>query len=592
MKKIFTIFILLFAACTTEPVEVHDDNAVLQKLFKDPTIECAELPDSICVWENGRITRLNCYNNSLTGGIPENIGKLTELTQLGLKSNDLKGEIPESMGDLINLTQLSLGNDSLSGNIPESIGKLKKLTLLDLSHNQLSGSIPEAIGELTALHTFLADSNKLKGTILENFCTIYPNLENYDLSGNQFCPPLPSCIDTPDDIGFQNCDTSCGSGNTYLNGYCYSQSGLDVLQGLIDSANSLNMVMDTDTIAGVQSLELGFQEWQSGRLKTLDCYWDTVSCNLSTDFPVNIINLDSLEYLDIQQNNITGGIPETLADLTNLKDLNISDNQLSGYLPESLCIDDTTVWTDFNLKNNLFCPCYPVCISSTYISPQNIDSCIGCDDDFVQLCSFSENVNILSGDSTCFKESNIVFLDTLIMNSYSTEPDSLDMEMDLDSDGIIQQLEIGEQWWSEGGLLQLIANGSGLTGSIPNSLGNLDTLFILDLSNNYLTGPIPESIDSMNSLWKLYLSNNQLSGEIPDNIANLTEITELQLHNNLFSGSFPEIICEDLELNWSDELLPGSSSIFNNQLCPPYPECIKPFVGVQDTLNCSESESQ
>ena len=95
----------------------------------------------------------------------------------------------------------------------------------------------------------------------------------------------------------------------------------------------------------------------------------------------------------------------------------------------------------------------------------------------------------------------------------------------------------------------------------------------------------------MNSLWKLYLSNNQLGGEIPDNIANLTEITELQLHNNLFSGSFPEIICEDLELNWSNELLPGSSSIFNNQLCPPYPECITPFVGVQDTSNCPESES-
>ena len=111
-------------------------------------------------------------------------------------------------------------------------------------------------------------------------------------------------------------------------------------------------------------------------------------------------------------------------------------------------------------------------------------------------------------------------------------------------------------------------------------------MFILDLSNNYLTGPIPESIDSMNSLWKLYLSNNQLNGEIPDNIANLTEITELQLHNNLFSGSFPEIICEDLELNWSDELLPGSSSIFNNHLCPSYPGCIAPFVGVQDTSIC------
>ena len=105
------------------------------------------------------------------------------------------------------------------------------------------------------------------------------------------------------------------------------------------------------------------------------------------------------------------------------------------------------------------------------------------------------------------------------MNSYSTEPDSLDMEMDLDSDGIIQQLEIGDQWWSEGGLLQLIANGSGLTGSIPNSLGNLDTLFILDLSNNHLTGPIPESIDSMNSLWKLHLSTISFHQDLPKEIS-------------------------------------------------------------------------
>ena len=151
MKKIFTIFILLFAACTTEPVEVHDDNAVLQKLFKDSTIECAELPDSICVWENGRITRLNCYNSSLTGGIPENIGKLTELTQLGLKSNDLKGEIPVEIGNLTNLTHLYLHNNNLTGEMPESIGDLTNLTHLNISENQLEGVIPEGICNLSNL---------------------------------------------------------------------------------------------------------------------------------------------------------------------------------------------------------------------------------------------------------------------------------------------------------------------------------------------------------------------------------------------------------------------------------------------------------
>ena len=175
-------------SCTpTEPVEIHNDNAVLYTLLKmgTDTIEikdCVDLPDSICVWEDDRITLLNLFNMELSGTIPDEIGNLTELKQLGLKSNNFNGGIPESIGDLINLTQLSLGNDSLSGNIPESIGKLKKLTFLDLSHNQLSGSIPEAIGELTALRTFFADSNNLSGTISDDFCTIFSKLIYYDLS--------------------------------------------------------------------------------------------------------------------------------------------------------------------------------------------------------------------------------------------------------------------------------------------------------------------------------------------------------------------------------------------------------------------------
>ena len=381
MKKIFTIFILLFTACTTEPVEVHDDNAVLQKLFNDPTIECAELPDSICVWENGRITRLNCYNSSLTGGIPENIGKLTELTQLGLKSNDLKGEIPESIGNLINLTQLSLGNDSLSGNIPESIGKLKKLTLLDLSHNQLSGSIPEAIGELTALHTFLADSNNLSGTIPDDICTIYPNFINFDLSGNQFCPPLPDCIDTPDLLGYQECE-DCGEGLTQLNGYCYSQIDLDLLQILIVNSNpdSLNITMDADTIAGVQPLELGIQEWHAGRIEILDCFWDSESCNLSSELPTAISNLDSLKYLDLQHNNLRGEFPESIGDLINLTYLNISENQLEGVIPEGICNLSNLLWdstfstTSSTLFNNQLCPPYPECIK-LYVGEQDTSNC-------------------------------------------------------------------------------------------------------------------------------------------------------------------------------------------------------------------------
>ncbi len=94
--KISLIFILLMAACTTEPVEIHDDNAVLHTLLNmgTGTIEikdCVDLPDSICVWEDGRITLLNLFNMELNGTIPDEIGNLTELKQLGLKSNNFNG---------------------------------------------------------------------------------------------------------------------------------------------------------------------------------------------------------------------------------------------------------------------------------------------------------------------------------------------------------------------------------------------------------------------------------------------------------------------------------------------------------------------
>jgi len=578
IKYFFIIIIFLISCAPTEPVEKHDDLSVLQDFINNSSetllatldtdssgvIEPLELGEQ--TWNNnGRIIILNCDSIGLSGRIPESIGTLTELKQLGLKNNNLSGEIRKSIGNLTQLTQLSLSKNSLSGAIPDTIGNLKSLWWLDLSYNQLSGTLPGSLSNLSILEVLLANSNNLSGAIPQEICNIYNPNDNFELSGNQFCPPLPYCIDSPNLIGYQNCDTSCGTEFEFKDGYCYFKTDLNVLQDLINNADSLNMIMDTDTLEGVQPLELGFQEWQSGRLKTLDCYWDTVSCNLSTEFPVNIINLDSLKYIDMQ------------------------DNNLSGYLPESLCIDDATVWTDIDLKSNQFCPCYPACISSIDINSQTTDNCVGCGDGFVQFCTFSENVTFYPVDSTsnCFNESDILFLDTLIINS---EPDSLNMQMDLNSNEYIEQLEIGDQVWSNDRLININATGSGLSGNIPNSVGDLDSLVYLRLGNNHLTGSVPESIGNLSKLYVLDLSKNELSGEIPESIANLL-ITRLLLHNNLFSGNFPEKICEDLELNWSDELLSGSSSIYNNHLCPPYPNCIEPFVGEQDTSNCSQSEA-
>ena len=82
---------------------------------------------------------------------------------------------------------------------------------------------------------------------------------------------------------------------------------------------------------------------------------------------------------------------------------------------------------------------------------------------------------------------------------------------------------------------------------------------------------------------KLDFGNNNLSGTIPLSIFELynlgTNYGRLRLNDNEFSGMIPESIC-DLELN------EYNFSIYNNQICPPYPECIQNYIGEQNTLNC------
>uniref|UniRef100_A0A0A8ZSC9 Uncharacterized protein n=1 Tax=Arundo donax TaxID=35708 RepID=A0A0A8ZSC9_ARUDO len=83
---------------------------------------------------------LSC--NSLTGHIPEEIGKLTALKNLNLSWNHLSGIIPESIGEVHALESLDLSHNEFGGEIPASLSVLLSLIHLNLSYNNLTGRIP------------------------------------------------------------------------------------------------------------------------------------------------------------------------------------------------------------------------------------------------------------------------------------------------------------------------------------------------------------------------------------------------------------------------------------------------------------------
>ena len=111
----------------------------------------------------------------------------------------------------------------------------------------------------------------------------------------------------------------------------------------------------------------------------------------------------------------------------------------------------------------------------------------------------------------------------------------------------------------------------------------------LSLNNNQLTGEIPLEIWTLTNLTELNLSYNQLTGEIPSEIGNLTNLSNLILHTNQFT-SISDTICNLTNLNWSTGNSWNDSNVYNNQICPPYPECIEDYMGYQDTSNCDQND--
>ncbi|KAG6641414.1 hypothetical protein CIPAW_09G071500 [Carya illinoinensis] len=111
-----------------------------------------------CSWNmvafstEGFVVSLLLQNNHLSGSIPPDIGKLSELQTLDISNNRFDGEIPGSMGYLTHLSYLSF---MLVWNAD--------LSYLDLSFNHFSGPTPKILakgysitGNNLYLHSFIS----------------------------------------------------------------------------------------------------------------------------------------------------------------------------------------------------------------------------------------------------------------------------------------------------------------------------------------------------------------------------------------------------------------------------------------------------
>lgn len=146
------------------------------------------------------------------------------------------------------------------------------------------------------------------------------------------------------------------------------------------------------------------------------------------------------------------------------------------------------------------------------------------------------NINL----DDCNKK-DISVLQKFIDNSQT----SINLEMDVNLNNIVEPIELGWQLWEDGRLIHWICN------DVPSPF----YVYNYDCS---LSGNMPTNINQLDSIIKLHLQNNDLEGVIPNSICDL-KISKL---NNYWF------------------------KINNNNFCPPYPECIQASNTHQNKHKC------
>ncbi|KAH7518881.1 hypothetical protein FEM48_Zijuj09G0218100 [Ziziphus jujuba var. spinosa] len=328
---------------------------------------------------------------------------------------------------------------TLSGKINPSLLVLKYLNHLDLSMNDFGGSqIPSFIGSLQSLR--------------------YLNL-----SGASFSGTIPPSLGNLSRLIYLDLNK--------VDQFELTKSSLSWLSGL-SSLKYLHL--------GGWDLSLSATDWLQivNRLPLL-LEFHFPFCQLSNlPFTLPSLNFTSLKVLDLSNNRFISAVPDWLFNLKSLVNLDLNSNNLYGPLPDKIANLASLENLDFSLntiEGQLSKELGKLCnLRSLKLSQNRITG---------------EITNILDSLSTCSRSN-------------------------------LETLNLG---YNE------------LTGNLPNSLGYLKSLRYLQMSYNLFQGSLPGSIGNLSSLEQISLSYNKLSG-IPESLGQLSKLTILDISENIWDG--------------------------------------------------------
>ncbi|XP_040943961.1 receptor-like protein 7 [Gossypium hirsutum] len=465
---------------------------------------------------SSRLVSLSLRYCNLRGHFPTGILLSPKIQSIDISANDqLMGQLPEFPANNA-LLSLSLYDTNFSGKLPQSIGNLKFLTDLELYYCNFFGPIPSSIANLSHLVKLYLEGNKLSGSIHSSLFTL-PSLKILDLGENQ----LVGKIDE-----FPNASSSSIEilyiGNNYLTGpipksilqlpklellhirgNSFSCMKLDMF---VQLNNLRTLLLDNISLLMESNRSLTFPQLGSLMLR---------SCNL-TEFPEFIKRQDKLVHLDLSNNHIHGVVPNWLWK-SSLSSLDLSFNVID--FPKKLPLSDA----NFS---------FPV-LRGLSLGSCNISA-------FPEFLKSQENLGYLglSNNKISGAIPNWVWKKSLrylyLANNHLSSLDQLLPNQSSTS----SQTSLTRPICNLSQIKVFNASHNNLSGTIPNCLGKMNDLYLLDLQGNNFSGMLPK-FSKANQLSILKVSENRLEGKLPRSLVECTLLEVLDVGNNMMNHTFP-----------------------------------------------------
>lgn len=355
-----------------------------------------------------------------------------------LESNQLVGKsIPDEIAHLTSLEGIDLRQNFIDGSLPNSICQLRNITFLQLPYNNFTETIPSCLADM-------------------------PNLGSLIIHDNAFTGPLPSSFAQMTSLQYLYVNDNFLTGNP-----SNTMQALTSLSDLFVSHNFFTGTIDNTFLENHVNLT----------------YLDMSHNNFtSTEFPSQLLQLPYLLILDLSENDIGGKLPEDIVDVYFLSYLSLYGNSISGSIPSSI---------------------------TNLIALQHLDL----------------SLNQLTGDIPT-QMGDLENLTKLYLSENPFTPGPFP--------STLQNLTT---------LTELSMRNTNRRGSFPSTLSS-EGMRILDLSSNQFTGMIPSSYGLFVDLSFLLLNNNSgVTGSLPTTFANLDSVHGFYLDGTNLTGNFDEFLC-------------------------------------------------